>query len=762
MREARHARRLIKVTAFAAVAVMALAGCRNSMPHAFTWPYSGDQNPSHPKPPEGGYYKNWDPYAVSLEVTPLEDVNPVRTQHVLVATVRDKDGKPLPNRRVEWIISKGSVGDIVEVDESGWRASRGYKVGNDYAVSHTNNGPHVLDRGNDDPSDDVQLTEGQTWCTITSPVEGDTYITVYCPGIYDWGKHKVFAVKHWYDIKWDCPPPSTNPVGTTHTFVTTVTKYSDGTYIPGHMVTYKIMDGPPASFEGGTDTITVPTDAQGQAKATIRQAAPAAGTNNVSIEIFRPENTQCCKPGVKIATCQTSKTWIAPSISCNKTGTASALVGQDLQFQISVNNPSQVDATDVIVTDNMPDGLSMVSSNPPSSGGSWNLGTLKAGETKTVSITAKGNRSGTFENCAEVRAGMGLSTRCCTRTTIAMPALAIEKKCPAEALLCEPFEYLVIVRNTGDGMATNVRMQDNLPDGLATTTGRNSVTANIGDLRPGEAKQVRFQVKATRAGRYDNTAQAMADGGLTAQASCSTNVVQPVLQITKTGPELRFIGRPAQFDITVTNSGSTPARNTVLVDPLPAGWQYISASDGGSESGGRVTWNLGTMDPGATKKVSVNLKAMSKGAGKNTATVTAVCGEAVASASTEIKGLAGILLEVIDQDDPIEINGTETYTIVVTNQGSDDLTNCKINATIPDHMSFVSAGGATTGTASGVNVTFAPLPSLAPKSRATWTVVTKGIDTAGNDTADVRFKVLLTGDQLTTPVEETESTHIYE
>src|SRR5262245_35350026 len=133
-------------------AAAALLGCRNSMPHSFTWPYSGDQVQSHPKPPEGGYYTNWDPYAVSLEVTPLEDVNPVRTQHVLIATVRDKDGKALPNRRVEWILSRGdnAVGEIVEVDESGWRASRGYKVDNLYAVSHTNNGPHVLDRGNDD------------------------------------------------------------------------------------------------------------------------------------------------------------------------------------------------------------------------------------------------------------------------------------------------------------------------------------------------------------------------------------------------------------------------------------------------------------------------------------------------------------------------------------------------------------------------------------------------------------------------------------
>ena len=59
------------------------------------------------------------------------------------------------------MIAEGSVGDIVEVDESGWRASRGYKVDNHYAVSHTNNYDHVLDLGNDDPSDDIELTMGR-------------------------------------------------------------------------------------------------------------------------------------------------------------------------------------------------------------------------------------------------------------------------------------------------------------------------------------------------------------------------------------------------------------------------------------------------------------------------------------------------------------------------------------------------------------------------------------------------------------------------
>ena len=57
----------------------------------------------------------------------------------------------------------------------------------------------------------------------------------------------------------------------------------------------------------------------------------------------------------------------------------------------------------------------------------------------------------------------------------------------------------------------------------------------------------------------------------------------------------------------------------------------------------------------------------------------------------------------------------------------------------------------------GKTVTFAPLASLAPKAKTSWKVVVKGVK-AG----DTRFKVSMTSDQMTRPVEETESTNFYQ
>lgn len=737
-----------------------LVGCRNHMPHSFTMG-TGDMGSTHAKPAEGGYYTNWDPYAVSLEVTPVKDVNPVRTQHVLVATVRDKDGKPLPNRRVEWIIAEGSVGDIVELDESGWRASRGHKVTNKYAVSHTNNYAHVLDRGNDDPSDDVHLEPGQTWCVITSPVEGTTNVIAYAPGIYDWSKHKVFVQKHWFDVAWKLPPAATNPIGTSHKLVTKVTKHSDGMPLEGYEVTYKIVDGPAATLTPGKAGLaTVKTDKNGLAVVTMNQVKPVKGTNNIKIDIVRPANKQCCKPAAHIATGQTKKVWIGPKIAITKDAPAKASVGQKFQYSIVVSNPSDVAATNVVLTDQLPDGIKYVSSTPQAKVDgqalAWSLGTLGAKGSKPVSVTVQATRTGRFINPAQVRADSGLSARDDAVTVVTQPNLALKKTAPAEVLICETISYVITVTNTGDAPATNVKLRDELPAGLTWKGKYKVVTSNFGTLAPGQSKKVKYDVLASKTGTFVNKGVVTGDGGLKAEATAKTVVRQPVLVITKTGPAKRYVNRTLSYQITVTNKGDGVARNTVLVDTIPSGTTFVSATGDGKLSAGKVTWKLGNLAPNASKKVTLTLKATVKGTVRNTATVKAKCVEATATAKTTVVGIPAILLECVDVVDPIEIGTKTTYVITVTNQGTANGTNIVIVCTLPKEQKLVSATGPTKEKVDGQKITFTPLKSLAPKKAGVYRIVVKG--TAAGD---VRFKVSLTSDQMTSPVEETESTHIY-
>jgi uncharacterized repeat protein (TIGR01451 family) len=506
---------------------------------------------------------------------------------------------------------------------------------------------------------------------------------------------------------------------------------------------------------------SVQTDAQGVATVTLNQVKPAAGTNDVATEIIRPDNIQCCKPSVLIANGSTQKTWIAPRIGIKKTAPPTAMVNDEFTYNIVVSSLSQVDAKEVVVTDTLPDGIDYVSSRPEArvSGKTltWSLGTLAGNGQASLAVQVKATRTGKFTNCAEVTAAQGLSARDCADTVVTAPALALTKECPAEVLICDPIPYTLVVTNKGDGPATNVKVTDQLPAGLTTEDGKTSVTINAGDLSAGQSKKATFNVKATKPGKYDNKAVATADRGLSAEASCSTVVRQPVLAVTKAGPNERYVGRPVPFEITVSNTGDVAARNTVLTDPLPQGAEFVEASDGGQLANGKVTWNLGTIEPNASRKVTITLRARQRGEIRNTASAQAVCAQASADAATPIKGVPAILLEVVDDPDPIEVGGTTTYTIEVTNQGSAEDTNIVIRCELPAEMDFSSADGPAKATADGKMVTFAAVPSLEPKAKLVFKVVVKG-----TKVGDLRFKTSLTSDTTKSgPVEETESTHVY-
>ena len=127
-----------------------------------------------------------------------------------------------------------------------------------------------------------------------------------------------------------------------------------------------------------------------------------------------------------------------------------------------------------------------------------------------------------------------------------------------------------------------------------------------------------------------------------------------------------------------------------------------------------------------------------------------------AAADTVIRGIPAILLEMVDDPDPIELGKTTTYTITVTNQGTAIDSNIKVVCTMEDTMGYESNSGATKGSVDGMTVTFEPLVSLAPKEKAQWKVVVKALKEG-----DVRFKVAINSDATTRPVEKSESTHFY-
>ncbi|MDH3590757.1 MAG: DUF11 domain-containing protein, partial [Planctomycetota bacterium] len=332
------------------------------------------------------------------------------------------------------------------------------------------------------------------------------------------------------------------------------------------------------------------------------------------------------------------------------------ILGQDYEYVIKVTNLTDGSLENVVVSEHG-DGNMKVSSTTPKASSmgkdmTWNLGNLGPRKSKTIRVKGSAAKVGNIDACCDAR----WDAVVCSTVKVVQPKLSLVKTGTKAVLLCDPISYKLTVANGGTGPARNVVINNNLPAGVTTLGGKKSVRINVGTLNPGQSKDYTIRAKASKAGSFNCMATATADGLSAKSGTVTTRVTAPKLAITKTGSRKAFIGRSINYEITVKNTGNGIAKDTTVTDQLPSGATFVSASDGGSLSGGNVVWNLGTLNPGDSRKLTMRVKAGNAADVRNTATAKAYCAEAVtATHVTKVTGIPAVLLEVIDIEDPIEV-----------------------------------------------------------------------------------------------------------
>jgi uncharacterized repeat protein (TIGR01451 family) len=748
------------------VFLLVQAGCMGGSSNPSYFPHIGffeDIVRTHAKPSGPAYFSDFDKNACRIECYPLEATNPVHTQHVLIATVYDEKGQPRRDRRVEWMLE--GVGQIVEVDESGLLPGRGYKVDNKYAVSYTSYFEHHISRRNGNPNDDFVIKPGQTWCVITSALEGDSHVIAYAPEIANWDKHKAFVVKHWVDAEWVWPKPAVNRFGTTHVFTTKVYRHSDGQPLTGYRVRYKILDGPPAMFlPSRAQTEEAITSSDGVANVTIAQVAPAAGVNRIGIEIIRPPESGN-GVGMVIARSETRKEWVAPQVHLEKTAPESVAIGQEIPYVLTITNHGQVETKTVTVRDFKPKNVRYLRSDPPASEEGdqliWTLGELRPGQPRTINVVFQSEVIGAVRNRATLTTDEGQTDEKQTVTQVMQPQIKLAMIGPETAVKNVPITYQLRVTNPGSGTATNVLIQDRFDKSLEHESKANPIELPVGTVGPGETKTYTLALTPRATGQLWNEAVVTADGGLKDTAKHTVAVQEAQLSLKQIGPARRVAGRPATYTITVTNPGESTVDNLVVREQLPVELTFKNADSNGQFDGGAVVWSLGSLKPQESKVVQVTATCSRlTPAAVLLATATAAPGlRAEDKATTQVLGLPGFRVELVDLTDPVPVGGKTTYKIDVTNQGSLAGDQVKIVARIPEQMKFLTATGPAKYTVedSGRRVVFEPIDGVAPGKKLTYLV-----DVLAEKAGVAVFHMEMTASALSSPVEEQESTNIFQ
>jgi uncharacterized repeat protein (TIGR01451 family) len=439
----------------------------------------------------------------------------------------------------------------------------------------------------------------------------------------------------------------------------------------------------------------------------------------------------------------------------------SVSVGEAFDYEIRVTNLSSLQLDNVRVSDSMAGEMTILSMDPDAASmtdgvATWVLNSMDAGEQRSIMIRGAVDSAGSIDGCATVAYDAAL----CSELTIVEPALQLVKNAPVQSLLCDEMLFEYEVTNSGTGVATNVTIEDPLPNGWTTASGANDVLVDVGDLLPGETRAYAVRVVANQPGEFESRAVAMGGNDLTAESQVTqTAILQPELSLTVECPEQRYLDRNAAYTVTVENTGNGPATNTVVSATIPTtiGSEFVSATGNGVVRNGMVIWDAGTLEAGATRTFEFRIQANQRGSAATNVTVNAACAEEVtASCSTNFVGIPALLLEVIDVVDPVEVGEQTQYVIEVTNQGTADGTEIVITAELPASQRLVATDGPTAANVNGRVITFAALPELDPGATVRWTVTVEAVEEA-----DARFRVSMDAAELTSSVDETEATNLY-
>lgn len=145
------------------------------------------------------------------------------------------------------------------------------------------------------------------------------------------------------------------------------------------------------------------------------------------------------------------------------------------------------------------------------------------------------------------------------------PNISVEKTAPAEIQIGKPTEFHLTVRNVGKVTASQVLVEDQIPEGTwlvaavpdATATENGVLYWELGALDPGEEETVTMQLMPEVEGDIGSVAT------VTFQASASVRTVatRPLLTIEHTVPDRVHVGEGVTLNIRVSNPGSGAAQS---------------------------------------------------------------------------------------------------------------------------------------------------------------------------------------------------------
>jgi uncharacterized repeat protein (TIGR01451 family) len=459
-----------------------------------------------------------------------------------------------------------------------------------------------------------------------------------------------------------------------------------------------------------------------------------------------------------------------PQVTIEKVAPPTAVLGQPMIYHIIVRNTGPIPAQQVVVEDIVPPSVKIDGTIPQAQLKNdrllWKLGTLKSGNEKKISVRVVPQSEGTIGTVATVNFSPIVH-----EASADAPRLRFDVAAPRKAAVGTPVEFSFRVKNVGPVAATGVTIRDVLPAALRHTDG-DDIEYVIGELPSGKSREVKLTLTAAQAGPTVNRVVVIADGNVSEEAEVQLDVVGPALLVARQGPKRLFPGKTGRYANTVTNPGAGQVTDVKVVEVIPAGMEFVEASDGGTYDAARrsTTWTIKTLYPGESKPLKLVLRALARGSQVSVVRASDAAGASGETVgTTHVSGVPALSIEVGDLASLVEVGETIKVPVRIINRGSDAAANVRATVAVPAGMQFVSATGPVAhrkvvvagsgdgdqATPSSADIEFAPIRTIDPRGDAVFELMFKA-----RDPGPARVQILARCDQLAEPIRREEITTV--
>nr|MBF6619705.1 DUF11 domain-containing protein [Patulibacter sp.] len=460
---------------------------------------------------------------------------------------------------------------------------------------------------------------------------------------------------------------------------------------------------------------------------------------------------------------------VAPvaDVGIEKTAPTTVAANGNLTYTLSVSNAGPSPATDVVVTDDLPSGVSFVSA---SSECTHTSGAVRC-EIASLPVTSPTDPAteltvtvhvpwtsadATLSNTAEVSADeldRNPDNDESTATTTVGPAANLKTTKSAPTLPVPQsvsYAYEVVVENDGPSTAVDAKLSDPMPTGVtaldaetdagACTVTPTQVDCELGDLADGDRATVTITARGDLPGTPTNTATATSDTPEVDAADNADDADVTILAasdvgVVKSAPANVKPDQELTYRLTTTNHGPSDATGVTVVDQLPPGVEFRSADAGCAIVARTVTCAIGDLATGDAVTHEIVVFVPNELGGQtltNIASITA--GEVDLNPDNDSSQVETTIGDVADLSiakiaGAAVAGGKATWVLTVTNHGPTAAQAVVVRDDLPVGTAFHAAQPSIGSCRGNARTIFCELGTIAPGGSAQIVVVA---DVAGN------------------------------